>query len=63
MTVPTFPAPRGARGFFLVDQYGALAGIIGFTSLREARQIQREHGLALAFSRDGITATRCREVN
>ena len=51
-----FPSPWGTKGFFLLNEYGALAGIIGFTSLDRARQLQREHGLMLAFSWDGITA-------
>ena len=51
-----FPSPQGTKGFFLIDESGNLAGIIGFTSLDRARQLQREHGLMLAFSWDGIVA-------
>ena len=55
-TTRAFPSPRGARGFFLVDDAGTLTGIIGFTSLDRARQLQGEHGLTLAFSWDGTIA-------
>lgn len=56
-------APSGADGYFLIDEHGALAVTIGRVPLRHARAVQLEYGLTMAYTRDGIIAALCREVN